>query len=299
MSSAGEIIARLENATKSFGDHRALENFSMGVERGEIVALLGPNGAGKTTVLSLLLGLRRPDSGSATLFGQDPSDPTARSGIGVTPQDSAFPLHLTIREVLSLVAAHYDNSIRLPEILSALDLEDLADRQTGGLSGGEKRRLALALAFIGRPEAVFLDEPTTGLDAAVRRRFWTYAQDYAQNGGTIFLTTHYLEEADALAHRVCLIDRGRLRHEGSVAEIKARVEIKKVRFRSPQKPELSGVEQAVSENGWHTLHTKDADELVKALVASGATFEELEVAPISLEEAILMLTGDGDGGPQT
>ena len=146
-------VASLEKVCKSFRGRMALDDFSMTIAKGEIVALLGPNGAGKTTALSLLLGLRRPDSGKVTLFGLSPSNPKARLQIGVTPQETAFPPHLKVREVLALGLAHYADPIPASQLLAELDLSNLAERQTGGLSGGEKRRLALALAFVGRPRA--------------------------------------------------------------------------------------------------------------------------------------------------
>ena len=213
--------AALRAVTKRFGDQAALDRVDLEVEAGEVAALLGPNGAGKTTALSILLGLRRPDTGRAELFGRDPRNPAARAVIGATPQESSFPPTLRVREVVELVAAHFAAPAPPAELLERFALTGIARRQTGGLSGGERRRLSVALAFVGRPLAVFLDEPTAGLDVEARRSVWREIQHYAAGGGTVLLTTHYLEEAAALASRVVLLAHGRIVAEGTTAEIAA------------------------------------------------------------------------------
>ena len=291
-------VAELADAHKRFGATEALRGVSLTVAAGEIVALLGPNGAGKTTAINLLLGLRRPDRGTARLYGRDPRDPIARRNIGVTPQDTAFPARLHGGDVIELVRAHFPNPMATTELIERFGLADFVDRQTGGLSGGQKRRLALALAFAGNADAVFLDEPTTGLDAGVRRDLWRVMADFAASGGTLLLTTHYLEEAEALASRVVLIDHGRIRLQGGVEEIRARVGLKRVHLRAPELPELAGVTGSESVDDRHAILTKDADSLVRELVASGVVFRDLEIRPVSLEEAILTALRDdnGDGG---
>jgi ABC-2 type transport system ATP-binding protein len=214
--------AALRRVTKRFGETTALDAVDLEIAAGEVVALLGPNGAGKTTALSILLGLRRPDSGRAELFGCDPRRPSARTAIGVTPQDGGFPLTLRVGEVVDLVRAHFPHPAPRQELLERFGLADIARRQTGGLSGGERRRLSVALAFAGRPQAVFLDEPTTGLDIEARRAAWREVGRFAGEGGTVLLTTHYLEEAEALASRIVLIARGRIVAEGTSVELAAR-----------------------------------------------------------------------------
>jgi ABC-2 type transport system ATP-binding protein len=215
-------IAALEHVTKSFGTRTALSDVSFAAPRGAIVALLGPNGAGKTTALSLLVGLRRPDTGTAHLFGADPRRTESRRRLGVTPQESAFPLTLRVREIVDLVRAHYPRPLRTDELLERFGLAKLAERQTGGLSVGERRRLAVALAFAGAPELVVLDEATTGLDVDSRRAAWEAIRDYAENGGTVLLTTHYLEEAEALCEEIALIGRGRIMARDTAAGLKER-----------------------------------------------------------------------------
>mgnify|MGYP001770888251 FL=1 len=151
----------------------------------------------------------------------------------------------------------------------------------------------MALAFAGNPQAVFLDEPTTGLDVEARRGVWQAVRGYVEEGGTVLLTTHYLEEAEALATRVVVLHEGRVVAEGSVEEIKARVGVKRVRFQAPELPSLPGVVKAETQNGTHTLYTPEADRLVRTLVEEGIPFRSLEVLPVSLEEAFLVLTGKG------
>jgi len=216
--------AALRAVTKRFGENRALDGVDLEIGVGEVVALLGPNGAGKTTALSLFLGLRRPDSGRAELFGSDPRRAAARQAIGATPQEGGFPLTLRVREIVDLVRAHFPRPAPRQELLERFGLEAVAGRQTGGLSGGERRRLSVALAFAGSPQAVFLDEPTTGLDVESRRAAWREIGRYAADGGTVLLTTHYLEEAEALASRIVLLARGRIVAEGTSAELLARAQ---------------------------------------------------------------------------
>jgi ABC-2 type transport system ATP-binding protein len=213
------IAAALRRVTKCFGSVVALDGVDLEVRRGEVLALLGPNGAGKTTALSLMLGLRRPDTGRAELFGTDPRHPGSRAAVGVTPQETGFPPTLRVWEVVDLVRAHFSAPVETAELLGRFGLTDCSRRQAGGLSGGERRHLAVALAFAGQPLAVFLDEPTTGLDVEARRAVWSELQAYASGGGTILLTTHYLEEAEALASRVVLLTHGRVTAEGSPRQL--------------------------------------------------------------------------------
>ncbi|WP_456413506.1 ATP-binding cassette domain-containing protein [Oceanithermus profundus] len=287
------MIATVENAHKRLGRVQALRGVSLDVREGELLALLGPNGAGKTTLVSLLVGLRAPDRGAVRLDGRDPRLPSARRILGVTPQATGFPPTLRVREVVELVRAHYPEPLPADELLERFGLGGLAARNVQALSGGQARRLAVALAFAGRPRLAVLDEPTTGLDVESRRALWREIERFKQGGGTVLLTTHYLEEAEALADRVVVLNRGRVVSEGSPEAIKRRVGLKRVRFRAAQTPELEGVERSEREGDLHTLWTADADALVRRLVESGAAFHDLEVRPVSLEEAFLAVL-DGE-----
>jgi ABC-2 type transport system ATP-binding protein len=279
-------VASLEHVTKCFGTRAALADVSFAAPQGEIVALLGPNGAGKTTALSLLVGLRRPDVGNALLFGGDPRDPGPRTRLGVTPQESAFPLTLRVREIVDLVRAHYPQPLPSADLLERFDLAALAERQAGGLSVGERRRLAVGLAFAGAPELIVLDEATAGLDVESRRATWAAIRSYAQEGGTVLLTTHSLEEAEALASRIVVVDAGRVVSAGTVDEIRSTAAgVGCVRFRAEPIPDdLDG--RVVRNGDTICVYTGDPLATVRRLVHAGARLERLEVTPLSLEDAL-------------
>ncbi len=254
-----------------------------------MLALLGPNGAGKTTLVSILLGLRRPDAGSARLFGLDPRLPAARRQVGAVLQEPAFPPTLRVAELVALVAAHFERSAPAGEILERFDLAARAGRQAGALSGGERRRLAVALAFVGRPRAVFLDEPTAGLDVASRRALWELIRAHAQEGGSVLLTTHHLEEAEALATRVAVIYRGSIVARGTVGELRRRAGISRVGLRTARLPPLASALRVERSGEDVFVHTRDVPALLEELRAAGVPLDTLEVAPLSLEDAFLEL----------
>lgn len=290
----GVPVAELDRVSKRFGRIQAVDGVTLALHGGEVLSLLGPNGAGKTTAISILVGLRQPDSGRARLFGLDPRLPQARRALGVMLQEVAFPPTLRVGEIVDLVRGHYPHPLPKAEVLELVGLSALERRQVGGLSGGQRRRLAVALAFAGAPRAVVLDEPTVGLDVESRRRVWQVIRRYAAEGGAVLLTSHFLQEAEALATRVAVIDRGRIIADGTVEGIKARVGLKRVRFRAAALPALPGVARLDRSGDVNTIYTADADRLVRALVAGGVAFRELEVRPADLEEAFLALTGGTD-----
>ena len=284
-------VAELRGIHKSYGTVEALRGVDLQLHPGELVALLGPNGAGKTSAVSTLLGQRRPNAGSAWLFGRDPTLPAARRPVGVTLQESGFPDNLTVREVVDLVRVHYPEPAPTRELLDRFGLTEVAGRRAGGLSGGQTRRLAVALAFAGRPQAVVLDEPTTGLDVESRHRLWEVVRGFVAADGAVLLTTHYLEEAQALASRVVVIADGQIIAQGSVDDITARTGLSRVHLQAPALPELPGVSHVEATNGSYTLYTADPDGLVRALALKGVAFSGLRVERASLEEAFIHLTG--------
>jgi ABC-2 type transport system ATP-binding protein len=288
-----QAVAELRGIHKHYGKVEALRGLDLEVHPGELVALLGPNAAGKTTAVGVLLGQRRPDAGSVRLFGEDPSMPASRRMVGVTPQETGFPDNLTVREVVDLVRVHYPVPASTRELIGGFGLANMPDRRVGGLSGGQKRRLAVALAFAGRPRAVVLDEPTTGMDAESRRALWEIIQAFVAEGGSVLLTTHYLEEAQVLASRVAVIAGGKIIAHGSVEDIIARVGLTRVHLRAPSLPDLPGVTQVERHNGTYTLYTPDPDDLVRVLTLKGVPFSGLQVERASLEEAFLSLTEGG------
>jgi ABC-2 type transport system ATP-binding protein len=275
--------AGLEQVTKRFGPVAALDDVTLTVEHGDVLALLGPNGAGKSTALALLLGLRRPDAGRAMLLGADPTRTRTRRAVGVALQESAYPATLRVRELIELVAAHYDAPLAASDLAGRFGLGDLTARQVGGLSGGERRRVAVALAFAGNPRLVVLDEPTAGLDLDTRRAVWDAVREHAAGGGTILLTTHYLEEAEALATRVVLIDSGRIVADGTVASIKGAAGLTCVSFRAAPGTTVEGAER---DGDRLRLFTGEAGSTVESLVRADVPLVDLEVRALTLEESI-------------
>ncbi|HEX5585458.1 ATP-binding cassette domain-containing protein [Gaiella sp.] len=287
-------IASLASVSKSFGAVRALDEVDLELRPGEILALLGPNGAGKSTAVSLLLGLRRPDSGRALLHGRDPRDPEARRSVGVVLQNVGFPLSLRVRETVDFVRAHFPEAPSTAEVLERFDLTELSDRIALGLSGGQQRRLAVALALAGRPHTVFLDEPTAGMDATARRSLLRDIGAFAADGGAVLLTTQQLAEAEEVASRVVLLARGRILLEGTVAEVRARAGLARVTVRAAELPPLPSVASVESSFDRHVVYVEDADAFVAGLVQSGVAFRELEVTPVSLEDAFVTLVSEAD-----
>ncbi len=277
------IVAELEQVSKSFGPTRALTGVSFRIDEGEILALLGPNGAGKSTAIGILLGLRRPDAGVARLFGGDPRRPTSRRRLGVTPQETAFPETLRVREIVDLVRAHYESPLSTGALIERFELEKLAGRQTGGLSGGERRRLGVALAFAGNPLLAVLDEPTTGLDIEARKAVWGAVRAHRAGGGAVLLTTHHLAEAEALADRVVLVEGGTVVADGTVNEVKAGAGMTLVRFRATPGLEVAGAER---DGAYLRILTSEGGATVDRLVRAGVPLAELEVRAVTLEEAL-------------
>ncbi len=299
MTTSTELLARAVDVRRTFDATVALDGVSLDVPAGQLIGLLGPNGAGKSTLISLLLGLRRPTAGRIELFGGDPRDAVNRRLMGNTPQETGLPPLLKVREVVDFVAGHYATPMPTGELLERFGLEDLAARQTGGLSGGQKRRLAVALAFVGRPRLVFLDEPTTGLDVDARHALWQAIRDFHADGGTVVLTSHYLEEVQALAERVVVIDRGRVLADDSLDAVRAVVDVRRVSLRTDDPAALEGLPGVTSVTPGRAdrfdLLTVDSDAVVRELVHRSVPFADLEVSATSLEEAFLSLTRRAHG----
>ena len=297
-----QVLAAATSVSKAYGTTRALDGVSFTVGSGETVGLLGPNGAGKSTLLNMLSGLRRPDAGTVELFGQDPRDPLARRELGTTPQATSVPATLRVREIVDFVAAHYSDPIPTARLLADFGLSSAAGKQSGGLSGGQQRRLLVALALVGRPRLVILDEPTTGLDVEARETLWERLAAYRAGGGTLLITSHYLEEIQALASRVVVINEGSVVADGNVDEIRGRVSVSRVSFSTDLPASYfeampGTVSVSVGASGTTTILTPDADETVRRLVGANVRFRGLEVHAASLEEAFLALTHPGESAP--
>ncbi|WP_406038848.1 ABC transporter ATP-binding protein [Micromonospora sp. NBC_00898] len=288
------ILARAEQVSRRYGDVLALDRVDLEVRPGELVGLLGPNGAGKSTLINLLVGLRRPTAGRVELLGGDPRVPATRRQLGVTPQETGLPGTLRVGEVVDFASAHFPDPVPRGELLDRFGLTDQVRRQTGGLSGGQRRRLAVALAFVGRPRLVVLDEPTSGLDVEARRTLWEAIRSFHADGGAVLLSSHYLEEVEALAQRVVVIGRGRVLADDTVEAVRSVVGVRRVSLLADDLPRLPGVVATEHVEGRTHLLTTDADQLVRDLVTAGVAFRELEVRPTSLEEAFLAITATGE-----
>jgi ABC-2 type transport system ATP-binding protein len=285
--------AQLIDATKKYGSTEALRGISIDIELGEVVAMLGPNGAGKTTSISLLLGLRKPTSGKALLLGLKPDDLNARSRVGVMLQESGIPTVLKVGELVDLFRSYYPKPMTRDRAIAMAGLEEKANAQVKELSGGQKQRLYFALAVCGDPDVLFLDEPTVGMDVEGRRSFIERIAEFIQIGRTVVLTTHYLEEADQLAKRVIVIDRGVVIADASPQEIKSRVAGKRVRFASAlTEKDLEGLPVSASTIQDHRVQllTNQPEAVLRELFRRGVEISDLEVAGADLEDAFISLT---------
>jgi ABC-2 type transport system ATP-binding protein len=287
-------LASLKSAHKQFGKIKALDGFDLTVNRGELLALLGPNGAGKSTAISILLGLQRADAGSAELFGLDPQDIAGRRRIGIMMQEVVLPGVMRPRELLQQVASYYPTPYEVEPVLKRLSLESLAERPYGKLSGGQKRQVQFAMAICGRPELLFLDEPSVGLDVQAREALWRVVRDLLHEGCSIVLTTHYLEEAEALADRVAVMARGRLIASGSVEEIRAHVTRKEISCVSSLSLDTlrawPEVMQAERERDRLRISTRSAEAVLTRLFGADPGLQDIEVRRAGLAEAFTELT---------
>ena len=291
-----EPVVELSGVVKRYADVVALDGIDLDVHRGEIVAFLGPNGAGKTTSISLMLGLRRPTEGSVRVFGMSPLDRRSRTMRGAMLQDVGLLPLLTVREIVSLFRSYYPSPLPTATILGLVGLESKASARVGTLSGGQKQRLAYGLAICGDPPALFLDEPTAGMDVSGRRAFLGEIGELGGQGRTIFLTTHFLDEADAVARRIVVIDQGRIVADGTPAQIKSRAVGRRVSFHAEPaltEADLAGLPVTAVSISDHSVRflTNEPEAVLAELFGRGVALSDLEVTGADLEEAFLLLTG--------
>lgn len=287
-------IARLHSVTKRYGQVTALTDLNLSLYPGEVVALLGPNGAGKTTAVKLLLGLIAPNSGSVRVMGGDPRDSETRTGFGAMLQVTRVPETLRVREHIDLFRSYYPNPLPAAEIVRIARLEGLENTFYGKLSGGQKQRVLFGLALAGDPSLVFLDEPTVGMDIESRRALWDQIRSLAAHGKTVLLTTHYLEEADALASRIIVIGKGKILAEGTSSEIKHRVAGRRIRCITQldmdfmrELPSVLSVEQ---DREAVVITATESERVVRVLLREDVTLHGLEISAPGLEDAFLALT---------
>ena len=223
-------VIEASGLTKRYGDLVAVDALDLIIYEGDVVAILGPNGAGKSTTIEMLLGLRSPTHGSVSVFGASPNAKATRARVGAMLQESDAPEALTVAEVVDLVRHYYPFALPVDEVLSRAGLLDKRGNRVAQLSGGQRQRLSYALAICGDPDLLFLDEPTAALDVAARHGFWQQIRGLSTQGKTILFSTHNLDEADALADRIVVIDRGRVVADGTPAQVKATVAARTVRW---------------------------------------------------------------------
>lgn len=290
-------VVTLEHVTKRYGSVVALDDVSLSIEAGEVVALLGPNGAGKTTAISIMLGLRRATSGVARLFGRAPTDLRARSRCGVMLQDSGTPELLSVAEIVKLFGTYYPRPLPAEEALRLAGVQELGGTRLDRLSGGQRQRLFFALAVVGDPEVLFLDEPTVGMDVEGRRTFLAAIRQRVRDGTTIVLTTHYLEEADQLADRIVVFNRGVMIADAPPAAIKSQVAGKRLTMRFGSAVDatmftgapVTGLRTDGS-TAW-MLSPRPVDVL-RHVLARRDDLIDVDVGGANLEEAFVSLTRD-------
>jgi ABC-2 type transport system ATP-binding protein len=273
----------VDDLSKSYGEREAVRGISFAVRRGEVFGLLGPNGAGKTTTVEILEGHRRRSGGRVGVLGLDPGERSSelRSRVGIVLQSCGTYPHLTVRETLAHWAALYPEPRGVDETIALAGLEEAADRRARTLSGGQQRRLDFALALVGDPELIFLDEPTTGFDPAARRAAWDVVRALRALGKTVLLTTHYLDEAQALADRVAIIKDGRILAEGPPAELATGAPRYHVSYRDA----FGRVREHDTDDPTALLH-----EVTAAALQRGERLTELSVTRPTLEDVYLELT---------
>ena len=285
--------------TKSFGVVRAVRGINLKLARSSTVALLGPNGAGKTTTIDMLIGLTQPDAGTVSLFGRPPRDAVKAGMIGAMTQTGQLIEYLSVRELVTMMAAIYPAPLDVEEALRISGAEDFAERQTRKLSGGETQRVRFAIALVADAELLVLDEPTVALDVEGRRDFWSAMRAFAARGKTVIFATHYLEEADAYADRIVLMSHGRIVADGAPTEIKATVGGRIIRATLPDVDltslqALRGVTTVDRKGDAVTLNCSDSDATLRDLLTAFPQVRDIEVRGAGLEEAFLELTLDPD-----
>jgi ABC-2 type transport system ATP-binding protein len=301
---AADAVIRVDGLRKLYGDLAAVDGITFDVRPGEVFGLLGPNGAGKTTTVEVLEGLRKPDGGSVSVLGIDvvKSPQLLKPRIGVSLQNAALYPKLTVIELLDLFSTFYPRSRPSDQLIELMDLGEKRKSRTQELSGGQKQRLSVALALVGDPELVFLDEPTTGMDPAARRALWDIISGLQAEGRSVLLTTHYLEEAEILCDRTAIMDHGKILEMGTVNElVDRRFHERAVRFDALDGLEdarlnaMPGVTSMAREDGEIVLYTRDVPATIGAVLAAseelGAEPGNLAVRRATLEDVFLALTG--------
>ena len=298
MADSPLVLAHLRNARKSYGKLLALDDMDLQLRSGQVLALLGANGAGKSTAVSVMLGLVQAEQGEASLLGQPPLSMDARRRTGVMLQSTALPDTLKVGELLAMTRGYYAQPLSVADCVAMAGLEGLLDRRYGKLSGGQQRRVQFAMAICGRPQVLFLDEPTTGLDIEARQQMWSAIRERAAAGCAVLLTTHYLEEAEALADHVVVMQAGRTLAEGSVAQIRERVLQRRIRCHTQVDErdiaEWAGVRHVQRDGNVVEIQAEPVEPVVARLLAEDPRLSALEVHRAGLADAFLEITRNAE-----
>jgi ABC-2 type transport system ATP-binding protein len=297
-------VVSFENVSKHYGSLKAVDGLSLDLRPGETVALLGPNGAGKSTSLDMLLALRKPTSGTIRMFGSDPYHAVKSGQVGAMLQSGGLMPEVTVRELVSLVAGLHPRPVDVDTTMRRAGIADFADQRVDRLSGGQTQRVRFALAIAGECELIVLDEPTTAMDVETRRLFWANMKEEVAEGKTLLFATHYLEEADQVADRILVINKGRLLADGTPAEIKKRAGAKRMSFllHPVNEPFLLSLPALVSlevRNDLVQIQTSDSDATLYAVLDAGYRPREIEVTSLGLEQAFIAITAEDDAADST
>jgi ABC-2 type transport system ATP-binding protein len=297
----GPAAVTFENVSKHYGQVKAVNELSLEISQGRTIAFLGPNGAGKSTSIDMLLGLRRPTSGTVRVFGKSPRDAITAGHVGAMLQSGGLLSDVSVGELITLMTKLHPRPLPVDEVLKRANIADIADRKANKLSGGQTQRVRFAIAIAGDSDLIVLDEPTTGMDVENRQIFWETMKAEAQRGKTILFATHYLDEADQIADQVIVINKGRLLASGTAAEIKARAGFQRISFRlaGVTRDQLLMLPSVVSLeviNDRVHIQTSDSDKTFYSILDAGLRPEEIEITALGLEQAFVAITKQDDDG---
>ena len=288
------IIAELSGVYKKYGNTVALDGIDLKIPGGELLAILGPNGAGKTTAISLLLGLKKADEGKVTIFNKSPLLLETRRNVGVMMQEVTLAPEQRVQDIIDLTASYYPDPMSVKEVMELTNTTLLAKRPYGKMSGGQKRQVQFAMALVGRPKLLFLDEPTVGMDIQAREIMWAVMRQLVKSGTSIVLTTHYLEEAEALADRVVVLAGGRIVAQGSVDGVRTLVARKQIycntKLNTEEIVNWPGVQDVKKDKQRLNISVIEAEAIVRRLLEEDKDLQELEVSQAGLAEAFTEIT---------